>query len=126
MKNLFSYILLILLTVSILSCKKNQTGGKSKVSGTVRHHSKIIPDAIIYIKYKSQEFPGTDVSVYDTKVTADSEGRFEINFYKGQYYLFAVGKDYGIPAPYNVIGGLGINLRTNENKELDLYVTEGD
>lgn len=108
------------------SCKKNQMGGKSDVQGTVYHHSKKIADAKIYIKYNSKEFPGTDLSVYDTYITADENGRFHLNFYKGQYYLFSVGKDYGIPPPYNVVGGVGLNLRTNEDKDIDIYITEGD
>lgn len=121
-------ILNIFIAVAILftSCKKNQMGGKSEVKGTVFHHAKRIPEAIIYIKFNATEFPGKDVSLYDAKLTADSEGNFSGNFYKGSYYLYAVGKDYAIPAPYEVVGGIAVKLRTNEKITTDVYVTEGD
>ncbi|MBN8694787.1 MAG: hypothetical protein J0L69_16455 [Bacteroidetes bacterium] len=118
--------LLVLSILLFASCKKNQTGGKSEVKGTVFHHSKRIPEAIVYIKFNATEFPGKDVSVYDDKVIADSEGNYTVKFYKGSYYLYAVGKDYAIPAPYEVVGGVPIKLRTNEEINTDIYVTEGD
>lgn len=123
MKLILKFLIIGLL---FASCKKNQLGGKSDVKGTVFHHAKRIPNATIYIKFNATEFPGSDVSVYDTKITADSLGNYSVKFYKGNYYLYGVGKDYAIPAPYDVVGGIGITLRTNEDKNTDIYVTEGD
>lgn len=124
MKHILSISIIIVFLFT--ACKKNQMGGKSEIKGTVFHHSKRIPEAIIYIKYNATEFPGKDVSIYDAKLTSDSEGNFNGKFYKGNYYLYAVGKDYAIPAPYDVVGGVAVKLRTNEKINTDVYVTEGD
>ena len=126
MKTNAFYISLITLLLISFSCKKNQMGGKSTVQGTVFHHAKRIPNAKIYIKFNSTDFPGNDASLYDIVEEADANGDFKLNFYKGNYYLYGVGKDYGIAAPYDVVGGVSILLRTNEDKQLNIYVTEGD
>lgn len=118
---IFTFCLLLLF---ISSCKKNQTGGKATLEGVVAHHGVPIPDAYVYVKFKSAEFPGEDYTDYDTYVKADSEGRYKINFYKGTYYIFAMGYDYSIPAPYIVKGGLSVSLRNREHLTKDIAVTE--
>ena len=45
------YFLLFAITFIVSSCHKEGIGGKSSVSGGVFHHSKPIPNAIVYIKY---------------------------------------------------------------------------
>lgn len=115
------------LLLCFFSCKKNQLGGKSKVSGIVKHHSKPIAYARIFIKFDAKDSPGTDTTLYDAKVSADAAGKFSISdFYKGDYFLYAVGKDYAIPSPYDVKGGIPVRLRTNETLEKTIAVTEGD
>ena len=106
------------------SCKKNQMGGKATLKGKVLHHSKPIPEAFVYIKYNTTEFPGNDYSKYDTYVRADENGNYSISFYKGSYYIFASGLDLDIAAPSTVKGGLSISLRNNENLTKDIAVTE--
>lgn len=123
MKKIVAFTLLILLA---FGCKKNQLGGKSTISGTIKHHAKVIGNATVYIKFNAKEFPGTDVSVYDDKVTADASGNYTIKCYKGDYYLFAVGYDYAIEPPYTVVGGSPVHIRTKEDVQIDLAVTEGD
>lgn len=111
----------------LVSCKKNELGGKSVVSGTVKHHSKVISGATIFIKFGAKDFPGSDTLTYDSKVSCDASGNFKIDdFYKGDYYLYAVGKDYAIPYPYFVKGGITVTLRNNEKLNRDIAVTEGD
>lgn len=118
---LFSTILIFLISFS--SCKKEGTGGKSKVSGNVKHHTKLIPNAIVYIKYGATEFPGTSISVYDDQVTADTNAHFEFDgLQKGDYYLYGVGYDDAIME--QVVGGVGIKLRRNESITSDVPVTE--
>jgi hypothetical protein len=107
-----------------LSCKKNQLGGKSTISGKVMHHSKVIANAAVFIKFKATEFPGADTTLYDAKVRADGNGNYSIKCYKGDYYLYGFGFDYAIPAPYHVVGGLHVNIRNNENVNTDVAVTE--
>lgn len=113
--------------LAFTSCKKNELGGNSSVKGKVIHHSKAIANATIYIKFDSKESAGSDVSKYDTKVTADGNGNYEIpSLYKGDYYLYAVGEDFATPPPYIVNGGVPVKLRTKESIGIDIPVTEGD
>lgn len=121
--NKFLYFIIVL-GVFFLSCKKNQTGGKATVSGVVAHHGTLIPNARVYIKFNSSEFPGESYSNYDTYVDADNMGNYSIPFYKGIYYLYAQGYDYNIPSPYLVKGGLSVKVGRKEKIKLDIAVTE--
>jgi hypothetical protein len=115
--------LLLISVLIISSCHKEGEGGKSSVSGNVKHHSKLIPNAVVYIKYGAKEFPGTDVSKYDASVTADSNAHYEFkSLYKGDYYLYGVGYDNAIMEP--VTGGIGIELKLNKHLDADVPVTE--
>src|SRR4051812_48530064 len=114
----------LLLSLSFVSCKKNELGGKAEIKGQVKHHTKVIANAIIYIKFNAKEFPGTDVSVYNDKVTADANGNYTIKCYKGDYYLYAVGTDLDVPPPSIVKGGAPISIRNKEVVEAELAVTE--
>jgi len=110
----------------LLSCKKNQIDGDATVEGIVKHHSKIIPYASIFIKYNAIDLPSTDTLAYDAKVRADKDGYYTFNAYKGKYFVYAFGYDYAIPAPFHVVGGQGVKLRSKEKVTLNLFVTEGD
>lgn len=124
MKNIIYCLLLVLV---FAACKKNELGGKSTIRGNVAHHSKAIANATVYIKFDTQDFPGSDVSKYDAKVSADISGNYEFaEVYKGEYYLYAVGEDFATPAPYLVVGGLPTRVRYNETVVLNIPVTEGD
>jgi len=118
------FFLYIIIAISLFSCKKNQTGGRSKISGLVAHHGVLIPNARVYIKFNANEFPGDDYSLYDTYIDADEHGKYDISFYKGTYYLYAKGYDYNIPYPHLVKGGLSVTLRHKENLKKDIAVTE--
>lgn len=122
MKSILNYfILLATLLLLVSSCKKEGTGGKSSVSGNVKHHQELIPNAIVYIKYGAVEFPGGDVSVYDDKVTCDTNANFEFkDLQKGDYYLYGVGLDNSLI----VTGGIGITLKRNKSSVNDVPVTE--
>jgi hypothetical protein len=124
MKTILQIILIATLTIQISSCKKNQVGGKGSLSGNVAHHGKPITDAYIYIKFNTTEFPGDDYTLYDTYVTVDGNGNFNIPFYKGDYYLYAKGHDLSIPYPYVVKGGLSVSLRNKEKVSKDIAVSE--
>ncbi len=127
MKSLFKFFIvfnfLTILFFSFSSCKKEGTGGNSSVSGNVKHHQELIPNAIVYIKYGATEFPGADVSVYDDKVTSDMNAHFEFkDLQKGDYYLYGVGYDF--TGSYTVLGGLGIELKSNKASIVDVPVVE--
>lgn len=116
-------ILISLLLLVFVSCKKEGTGGKSSISGIVEHHGAAIPNSVVYIKYGATDFPGTAVSAYDAQVTADASGNYKFDgLRKGDYYLYGVGYDNAVVAP--VTGGVGVRLRTNEDKSIDVPVTE--
>ena len=115
-------LLSIVFFMMMFSCKKNQLNGKSVIQGSVKHHSKVIPNAKVYIKFKAKEFPGRDFSVYDAMVTADSLGVYSIKCYKGDYYLFGTGYDSQISE--NVFGGTPVHIRNNETVDIDIAVTE--
>lgn len=120
-----SILILLISAFAVFSCKKNGFGGSSGVSGIVSHHGKPIPDATIYIKFNAKDFPGEDLSVYDGKVYSNVNGYYEItNFYQGDYYLYAIGYDYAISAPYVVDGGLSVSLGSKERKDIDIPVGE--
>lgn len=125
MKTIFKLSLITILFFAINSCKKNQTGGKATLKGVVMHHEKPIPNAYVYIKFNSSEFPGDDYKLYDTYVQADANGNYSISFYKGTYYIYASGIDLDIPPPYTVKGGLSVTLRNKETLVKNIAVTEG-
>ncbi|MBL7911889.1 MAG: hypothetical protein JNJ41_12600 [Bacteroidia bacterium] len=120
------YLVYILLLTSIIfySCKKNNVGGNAEIKGVIKHHAKIIGGATVYIKFNAKEYPGSDVSVYDATVNADVNGNYSIKCYKGDYYLYAVGQDLDVPPPYQVKGGVPVNIRNREVVEIEIPVTE--
>jgi hypothetical protein len=127
MKTIFNFSirsLIIVLTLTFASaCKKEGTGGKSSVSGHVKHHTKLIPYSIVYIKYGATEFPGTDVSQYDASITSDANAFYEFKeLQKGDYYLYGKGNDPVHAEP--VTGGIGIKLERNKHSDIDVPVTE--
>lgn len=124
MKTICKLALVIALLFNLASCKKNQVGGKASVKGVVAHHGKAIPNARVFIKYATTEFPGEEYSNYDTYVDADADGNYKIPLYKGSYYLFAKGYDMAIPPPYLVKGGLSVSVRNKENLTKDIAVSE--
>lgn len=125
MKKTFLHTLTIIAILTIISsCKKNQVGGSAEVTGIVAHHEKPIPDAYVYIKYDTKEFPGDDYTKYDTYIKADGNGNYTIPLYKGSYYIYSRGYDYALPAPYIVKGGLAVTVRNKEKLTKDIAVTE--
>ena len=125
MKSIFLKLTVLIFVLSLtIGCKKNQVGGKATLKGVVAHHGKAIPNAVVYIKYNTSEFPSSDGTTYNTSVTADDQGNYSIDFYKGTYYVYAVGLDMDIHYPYKVSGGMSISIRNREHLNKDIAVTE--
>lgn len=117
----------VFLLTFITACKKNKLGGSATIKGVVKHHSKVIGNAVVFIKFNAKEFPGTDESLYDDKVLANAQGEFEIKCYQGNYYLFGSGIDNQVLINGGkVIGGIPVRIRNKENLDLIVAVTEGD
>jgi len=123
-KKILKFIILVLALTQCFSCKKEGLGGKATITGSVLHHSLPIPNAVIYIKYGTNELPGTDPSAYDASVTADANAKFEFkDLRKGKYYLFSIGYDSAIFQ--TVRGGMPVEIKKkSESKNIDLAVVE--
>ena len=129
MKTISTFSKLILISVSVIlsatfsSCHKEGIGGKSSVSGLVKHHSAPIPNCVVYIKYGTTSFPGTNVANYDEHVTADGNAHYQIkDLRRGDYYLYGVGYDASIMG--TVSGGIAVTLKYNQEFDSDVPVTE--
>lgn len=129
MKNAWKFLPVVLI-LTFPSCKKDTcskenpgTGGKCTVSGTVKHHSEPIPYSRVFIEYGATEFPGTDTTKYDSKVTSDADANYSISdLMPGNYYLYGVGFDNDISLP--VTGGIGITICDESTLSSDVPVTE--
>lgn len=126
MRRIGNKVMLAVLVLMAVSCKKNAIGGDSTIEGVTVHHSKVIANASVFIKYDAEEFPGSDTTKYDSKVRADKDGNFSFKVYKGKYYIFAFGYDYAIAAPYHVVGGVPVKIRDKEKVTITMPLTEGD
>ena len=123
MKSIFHIAFLFL--IAFYGCKKNQLDGKATISGSVKHHEKIIANATIFIKFNASELPGVDTTLYDAKVRADASGNYTIKCYKGNYFLYGYGYDNQVTSNNGrVTGGSTVKMRSNEKATIDLAVTE--
>lgn len=124
MKKLFFFCLLSSAFCILSSCSKEGPGGKAVIKGAVMHHSKLIPGAVVYIKYGAKESPGSDVTYYDESITADDSANYKFaDLRKGDYYLFGVG--YDSAGPYIVTGGIPVQIKKKtETVQADVHVTE--
>ena len=124
MKKKYSYFLFLLPVLLLVSCGKEGPGGKGAIHGMVMHHSAIIPGAVVYIKYGTQESPGSNITYYDASVTSDSGAHYEFaDLRKGDYYLFSVGFDSSSAQTVN--GGIPVEIKNKtETVSADVPVTE--
>ena len=118
-------ILPLLISSLLFSCGKEGPGGKSSIQGSVKHHSQLIPGAVVYIKYGAKESPGSNVTYYDASANADANAHYEfVDMKKGDYYLFAIGFDSTIVM--TVSGGIPVEIKTKKSSTVtaDVPVTE--
>ena len=117
-------IFCLLALLFLFSCGKEGPGGKAAIKGSVKHHSTLIPGAVVYIKYGAKDSPGTNVTYYDASVTADSKAHYEFaDLRAGDYYLFRVGFDSSIVM--TVSGGIPVVIKSKtETVTIDVPVTE--
>ncbi|MBS1647946.1 MAG: hypothetical protein JST67_11450 [Bacteroidetes bacterium] len=82
----------LLIGVVLLSCKKNGTGGKAQIVGTVTYNNNPVNPCTVYIKYGATSSPGTDPSNYDSQQAVSTAGTYTFfSMYPGDYYLYAIG-----------------------------------
>lgn len=124
MKKQFLYPTLALAAMIQVSCKKNQLGGGSVITGKVAHHARAIPNATVYIKFDQKELPGTDIALYDASVVADAEGNYTIKCYKGDYFLYGTGTEIQNDSVVFLKGGVPVRVRLNETVKADVAISE--
>ena len=124
--------LFCLLTLSVFSCAKEGLGGESTLVIFLQHHGRAIKSHIgypdtVFVKYGTQDFPGTqasDFSKYFIGVT-DEDSIIIKGLKWGNYYLYGAGMDS--LGPYRVTGGMPFKIKQSDKKEdvnVDLAVTE--
>jgi hypothetical protein len=120
MRNTLVVLVFMMLVGS--GCKKNQAGGSSSIKGTVAHHGLAIPYSRVFIKFNATEFPGADTTKYDVKIATAADGSYSVTLYQGSYYIYGYGYDATVKSV--VAGGVPYKLRKNEEKKLEVPVTE--
>ena len=107
------------------SCQYAGIGGNTTVVAYPRHHGADTRPYHVYVKFNSQEFPGTNPSAYDLDIVADTtENHIEIeNLKPGRYYIYMTAYDTAIAAP--VVGGIPYILTLSAGEvDLNVPVTE--
>jgi len=127
MKNqlILSFILTISMTF-MFSCTKPGIGGQNTVSCTPQHHGRNIKDCIIYVKFNTQNLPGTSPYDYDASFRTNPPDSFTVKVFglqEGQYYFYCMGFDSLIMLP--VSGGLPLTVSTSSGTtNLNVPITE--
>ncbi|MBS1658176.1 MAG: hypothetical protein K1X63_15860 [Chitinophagales bacterium] len=133
MKN--SLLLLSALFLVSMSCNKKEdcvagTGGEVTIAAFPQHHGKAIYNQANYldsafIKFNTQDFPGTDPSKYDL-IVAGEEGEDHVHIEGlkcGDYYIYMSGWDTSINQ--RVTGGIPYSFsQTSGEIDLNVPVTE--
>ena|SRR5436190_13889906 len=122
MKKSILSLFILALIVAGLSCKKNDEGGKARISGKVMHHDKPIPFARVFIKYGAKEFPGSDSTQYNKTIVTGADASYSFDCYKGDYFLY--GKGYDTDIQEEVTGGIHVKTRSKQKQTIDVPVTE--
>ena len=100
----------------------------TKICLRTQHHHQPIPQAMVYIKYNSDTFPGYDKpsSFYDAsfRTEADAHGCIA-PVPEGKHWLVAFGYD-SLYFPHDVFGSLPVTISLNGRAVIDtiLYVSE--
>jgi hypothetical protein len=118
------------------SCKKKDdcvagSGGAVTIAAFPQHHTKPIFSTggnhtdTAYVKFGTQDFPGTNPASYDLVIAGDSgEDHVHIpNLKCGEYYIYMTGFDTSINQ--RVTGGIPYSFsQTSGEIDLDVPVTE--
>ncbi len=98
MKKLFGIFTLAVLCFS--ACKKRNIQPEDNLSNaeiciTVMHHADTVQNSEIYLQFGAMDFPGYDISLYDTLLTEPpNDGTYCIsNIAFGKYWLMASAWD---------------------------------
>jgi hypothetical protein len=100
----------------------------TKICVRTQHHTLLIPNATIYMKYNSDTFPGYDKppSFYDASFKTGSDARGCIEpVPEGHHWLVAFGHD-SLYYPHDVRGSMKAIIELSNKPVLDtiLYISE--
>ena len=132
-KKYYPWLSLLVLAFLFYSCKKKEecneagSGGSLVVKATIKHHATPINGATVYVKYKTQDFPGSNTSVYDATFNGDISSNIVVvsGLKCGEYYLYATGYDQTIDT--TVVGGVPFSTDQKDGElSIIIPVTEGD
>lgn len=124
--------LIVIIFLGFISCRKAGTGGDAALMIYAEHHGlRIInhvgyPDTV-FLKFNTNDFPGTKASDYDTYfIGTPREDFIHCHGLKaGKYYVYVTGMDS--TGPFRVMGGLPLRIKNSERKDeimLTVPVTE--
>lgn len=113
--------------LTLVSCKKNDTGGKADIHAHIGHHTTEITSSTVYVKFNAHSAPSDPVNDYDLKIEGEeTDNHVHIDGLRpGQYYLYAVGFDKTINKA--VKGGTSVEIKWKDRKktiEAEIEVTE--
>jgi hypothetical protein len=100
----------------------------TKICVKTSHHGQPIPNAVVYVKYNTNVFPGYDqpASFYDATFYTDAQAYGCLTGVPiGKHWLVAFGYD-SLHYPHHVFGSLPVELTLEGKITIDttLYVSE--
>jgi len=124
-------LVLVLAIVAQMACRPalpDEIPLPTKICVRTQHHTWPIPQAMVYLKYNTDTFPGYDKppSYFDAsfKTGANAHGCIE-PVPEGRHWLIAYGYD-SLYFPHDVYGSMRIEISLSSKPVLDtiLYVSE--
>ena len=114
--------------IIVLSCNKEDekcvagSGGNITLVLFPKHHNKSVRPYSAWVKYNTQNAPGTTAADYDLVVSADTtEDHIHLaNMKCGEYYIYMNGYDTAIKEA--VKGGIPYTVPENPTGEVDIDV----
>jgi hypothetical protein len=123
------YLLLLAIVVTAASCKRDENDCETAtITGTVRHHSDLIPSAMVYLKHGAKDAPADSRNPrsYDDSIRAGANAVYSFTSkQKGDYYILGIGYDTDISD--SVYGGLSFTIQCNSQPQtvtIDVPVVE--
>jgi hypothetical protein len=111
----FIKIILILLLIQFISCKKNSEGGEAYITAYVTHSGNPVNHPTVYVKFGAKSQPSDPTNDYDIKQEGTHENHVHIKHLRyGNYYVYATGIDSVLQK--NVSGGNAVKIKWKQRK----------
>jgi len=127
-KHLLPLVVILLVYVACRPALPDEIPLPTKICVRTLHHTVPIPDAIIYLKYNADSFPGYDKppSYFDAsfRTGKDARGCME-SVPEGRHWMIAFGYD-SLYYPHDVYGSMLAVISLSQKPVLDtiFYVSE--